>query len=202
MTSPVVVANLALSHLGDAGTVTTLDPPDGTRQAALCARFFDLARKSMLEARDWTFATQRTTVADLSDPVGPWLYRYAYPNNCIRVSKVLSTTSEEHEPTEPFTVEANSSGVRTILTDVETASVVYVHNVTDLTRFTTGAITALSYLLASYVAGPLIKGEEGAGMANSMLQTYLVMLAAASTADASQHRPPKGYTPSSVKARL
>ena len=201
MTSPVVVSNLALSHLGDQANVASISPPDGSRQAALCALYYPYARDALLEARDWTFATRRVTLADLDDPVGVWLYRYAYPSSCFRISKVLGASSDDHEPTEPFTVETISTGERTILTDVEEATAVYIHKVTDLTKFTVGAITALSYILASYVAGPLIKGEEGAMMADRMFKQYLLLLGAAGTADAAQHRPKKGYVPSSIEAR-
>ena len=59
MASEVDICNLALSHLGDTATIASLDPPEGSAQAEHCARFYPIARDSLLEMHAWGFATSR-----------------------------------------------------------------------------------------------------------------------------------------------
>jgi len=66
MASIVDICNLALSHLGDSATVSSIDPPEGSAQADLCARFFPIALASLLEAHSWGFATRRVALAPLA----------------------------------------------------------------------------------------------------------------------------------------
>lgn len=201
MASVVTIWNLALSHVGDAGQVTSADPPDGTVQAARCATYYPIARDSLLELRDWSFGIRRAVLADLGTPVGAWLYRYACPAGCLRVSKVLQSTADGHEPTEPFTVEADAAGTLTILTDTPEAYVMYVGSVTDTTKFSNLFTMCLSWLLASYVAGPLIKGKAGVTVADYCYKRFSNELAMAASGDASQHQGKSSYVPAGAAAR-
>lgn len=49
MASEVDICNLALARLGDNATVASIDPPEGSAQAEHCARFYAIARDSLLE---------------------------------------------------------------------------------------------------------------------------------------------------------
>lgn len=90
MPSDVDICNLMLAHLGDDATVSEIDPPEGSAQAEHCARFYPIARDSLLEMHDWKFATRRVplTPVTLPDNAG-WLYAYAKPANTIRVVAVI-----------------------------------------------------------------------------------------------------------------
>ena len=59
MSSEIDICNLALARLGDDATVASIDPPEGSAQAEQCARFYSIARDTMLEMHDWRFATKR-----------------------------------------------------------------------------------------------------------------------------------------------
>ena len=63
MTTPVDIANLALAHLGENGTVASIDPPEGSAQAVHLARFYPIARDALQEAYPWNFCTRRITPA-------------------------------------------------------------------------------------------------------------------------------------------
>lgn len=83
MADPVAICNLALGWLG-AKLITSLD--DRANEARLCKAGFDLARDAVLEARQWTFATDRAELAaDAEPPVWGWSHRYALPANTLRV---------------------------------------------------------------------------------------------------------------------
>ena len=53
MASEIAICNLALSHLGDAANIASIDPPEGSAQAEHCATFYPIARDSLLEMHDW-----------------------------------------------------------------------------------------------------------------------------------------------------
>ena len=71
-----------------------------------------------------------------------------------------------------------------ILTNEPDAVLLYVQDVTDSTRFPASFISSLSYLLASYLAGPIIKGNDGARLGDSMRQRALSLADVAATASA------------------
>ena len=50
MPSAVTICNLALAHLGDSATVSSIDPPEGSAPAEHCARFYPVALGLLLEA--------------------------------------------------------------------------------------------------------------------------------------------------------
>lgn len=202
MGSEVDICNLALSHISDPGQIVSITPPDGTRQAALCQRFYPIARRVALQSHDWGFCTYRTTLADMNDPAGVWLYRYARPSTALRVSKVLPPTATRDEPTQPFITETDAAGVVTLLTDVEEAEALLTFDVTDTTVFTPMFESALSYLLASYLAGPIIKGKAGVAVSEGFYKRYVTEKSIASMADSAEHKPDRSsITPRSIAAR-
>lgn len=201
MASVVQICNMALSHLGDTGIISSIDPPDGSIQAGRCSVFYPIARKVILEARDWGFATRRATLALLTDPPSGWLYRYALPSGQLRVVKVLPPSVDTGEHSEPFTLEALADGTVTLLTDTEQATCLFIQEVNNSAVFPPTFTSALAWLLASYLAGPVIKGKEGASFGEYCYNRYATELAVAAMADASQHRQKDGYVPSGIAAR-
>jgi hypothetical protein len=64
----------------------------------------------------------------------------------------------------------------------------YTGLVTDTTRFSALFTLALSYLLASMLAGPILKGDAGAAAATQMLAIFNATKAQASASDANQRK--------------
>ena len=62
----------------------------------------------------------------------------------------------------------------------------YAARVTDTTKFSPLFITALSWNLASMLAGPVIKSEEGAKIGQECLKMMYATLGKANAVDASQ----------------
>jgi hypothetical protein len=58
--------------------------------------------------------------------------------------------------------------------------------VTDTTKFTPLFVTTLSHLLASYLAGPLLKGEVGREVSTQHYKMAVEWLARAEGSDANQ----------------
>lgn len=205
MSSSIDICNLALSHLGDTATVASIDPPEGSAQAEHCARFYPIARDVMLEKHDWNFTTRRASLALLTATNDQWAYVYAKPNLMKKAIAVISpeadddycipsatlydqnalVSSASYAP-QPFVIETLSTGDEVILTNQESAVLRYTVSITDTTKFPALFVVALSWLLASMLAGPVIKGAEGSAEAKRCLAMFVSFLNSAIEADASQ----------------
>lgn len=212
MASEVDICNLALGHLGDAATVASLNPPEGSAQAEHCARFYPIARNSLLEMAPWGFATRRIALAAVDNPSSTWLYAYAMPANVVNVLSVLpSNATDDYEGTvgaapnacfpgflpinppsaympQRFSIESDSRGNQLILTNQPSAVLRYTTLVTDTTKFSPLFVTSLSWLLASMLAGPIIKGDTGAAEAKRCYAMFQVFEAQAEASDANQSK--------------
>jgi hypothetical protein len=183
MSSDVDLCNLALAHLGDEAEVTAINPPDGTAQAAQCGRFYPLARDQLLEMHPWTFATTRVSLAALVDTHPEWLYAYSLPAKCLKPLAVLPADVVDDTVTHEYIVESTEAGTRVLYTNVESATLRYIQRIEDVTKFTHSFATALARLLASYLAGPIIKGTTGIQVSQAQLKIFAYELAVARTSD-------------------
>lgn len=194
MPSVVAICNTALSRLGDSATVASIDPPEGSAQAEHCATFYPIARDTLLESHVWSFATRRADLALLTSPSWNWRFAYAKPANCLKVVSVLGPHECAAADSADYQTESTDTGTPIILTNLQDATIRYISRVEDSTKFPPLFTDALSWLLASYLAGPLIKGETGLTAGRAAYATHLQQLAAAKVSDANQqHGDPRSY---------
>lgn len=224
MSSDIDICNLALSHLGDSASVSSIDPPEGSAQAEHCARWYPIARDTLLSSHAWNFASKRASLASLEyEVVAGWTHAYALPSDCLEAVAILDPNStgdytenyanqdwHSHSgyPLRPsdtardYVIESGTDGVPILFTNQQYAVLRYVYTVTDTTRFTPIVANAISWLLASYLAGPVVKGMEGAQMARACLQAYEnVELPKAKMHDARQRRVKQDLSPNWIKNR-
>ncbi|WP_417070828.1 hypothetical protein [Niveibacterium terrae] len=209
MASVVDICNLALSHIGDEASVSSIDPPENSAQAQYCARFYPIARDTTIERHTWGFSTSRMVLAQVQNEWSEWDYAYAEPAGAVNIIAVLppyalddysesvstafsasgvpSSAGGRYVP-QPYSCEINSSGAQVILTDQADAVLRYTRIVEDPTQFSPLFVDAVGFLLASYLAGPIIKGVEGAQMAAAMLKAFREVLKEARESDAGQRR--------------
>jgi hypothetical protein len=187
---------MALAHIGADANISAISPPDGSVEAGYCAQFYGQARVEMLEPGAWHFAIKRVALAEVTNVSETWEFAYGLPSDCLSAKRVLSATALDDDDSADFDIEA---GV--LYTNEEDATLVYVRDITDSTKFTPSFTSALSYLLAGYLAGPIIKGIEGTKIAQAMRQIAgdQIGLAAAASANASSKS--NTYQPSIVAAR-
>ena len=190
MASEISICNLALSHLGDEATITSIDPPEGSAQAEHCAIFYPLARDSLLEMHSWKFSTRRVRLAELTDSAFNWAKAYAEPNGALRILSVLEGMDSSEASTKPFETIANESGVPMILTDQPAATALYTVVVTDTTKYSPLFVMALSWHLAGMLAGPIIKGEAGRAEGKRCAQMMQAYISQARVSDANQNYKP------------
>ncbi|SNR73791.1 hypothetical protein SAMN05192560_0781 [Methylobacillus rhizosphaerae] len=201
MASEVEICNLALARLGDDATIASIDPPEGSMQAEHCQRFYPIARDSMLEVHDWNFSKRRTLLSRLTVNSWNWRFAYAEPANVIRLLAVLPQHAPSDQDSVPFESEGSASGASIILTDLEDATLRYTERVIDTTKFPPLFTDALAWLLASYLAGPIIKGAEGASMAQKCYQSFMLILGQARTSEANQVQKDIRHIPDWMAAR-
>lgn len=209
MSSEVDICNMALAHLGDSALVVSINPAEGSAQAEHCQRFYPIARDALLELHDWRFASTRAPLALAVNPTNQWQYAYARPANAVRVLAILDTDAPDdyaqsfalagsvpllendtrsiYTP-QKFVEETGADGSPIILTNMINATARYTRLVTDTARFSPLFRDALAAYLASYLAGPILKGETGIKIGANMMQIAMGKLALAKLSDAGQQR--------------
>lgn len=213
MASEVDICNLALGHLGDNATVASISPPEGSAQAEHCARFYPIARDSLLEMHFWNFSMRRINLAPLEATWPEWKYGYALPNDVLNVIAVMPPDANDdyasrfvpsdtpqfahnYSPViaagrytpQPYTIEVLADGQHILYTNQENAMLRYTAYVSDTTVFSPLFTMALSWHLASMLAGPIIKGDQGAAEAKRCTQMAMGYISQAEASDANQRR--------------
>lgn len=215
MATVVDICNLALSRLGDRATVSSIDPPEGSAQADHCARFYPLARDTALEEASWTFATRREALTLSAHTAEGWQFCYYVPNGCLHLQKLVrpeiaptagAIYSEDETlllglQDNPFITETDITGREVICTNVEDAQALFTYRVTDPSKFSSRFIDALVFLLASYLAGPVLKGRTGEQAAQRMYAAYVQQIGGAAARNANQQNHKREYTPNAMRAR-
>lgn len=217
MSSDVDICNSALALLGDDATVASISPPEGSPQADHCARFYPRARRQLLEMHDWSFASRRVALAlSAVPPPFTWAYAYALPSDSLSVIGVLAATAVDDYSAaltifsdsngypngalasaqsnvglyteQDYAQETDVDGNGLLYTNQENAVLRYVADVSDNTKFSPLFEECLVLLLASKLAGPLIKGADGRAASQSMLQEFKAWFGQAAASDANDKR--------------
>jgi len=204
MATEVDICNLALAHLGDDATIASLNPPEGSAQAEKAARFYPIARNTLLEMHTWNFASKRGNLALTTNTLNQWDYAYVAPADMMNPVAVISPTAQNDYATrmaagdtpgnltanfaptivagqytpQQFAIEGNL-----IYTNQENAMLRYQAFVTDPSLFSPLFVITLSWHLASMLAGPVIKGDQGAAEAKRCTQMMTNYLTSAKQSD-------------------
>lgn len=204
MASEVDICNAALSHLGARAQVSAISPPDGSVEAGYCARFYPLSRRELIETGAWSFAKTRVLLAEVDNDSQFYEYAYALPSDCVDPLRVipqkyltqagllwpLGTYRSETDwrrfddlfserGSADFEIEGE-----VLRTNEPEAVLLYKRDVTDTNKFSPLFGKALSMWLASYLAGPIIKGLDGARVGAQWLEQAQRVAASASASDA------------------
>jgi hypothetical protein len=146
----------------------------------------------------------------------PWRHVYAVPAAMLNALAVVSADApddyeawfgpveQDHFPPypqgylpvpgaplyvpQPYSIEARADGSQVVLTNVPDAVIRYTTVVSDTTKFSPLFLLALSYLLASMLAGPIIKGDAGITVAEQQLQLFNACKGQATASDANQRK--------------
>jgi len=195
-TSVVSICNMALRWVGTRSiAVITENSPESKE----CVQFYDPAREQTLRDHAWNFAQARIVLASLTVPAAypEYSYAYAWPSGCLRALKVLNASGVA----EDFEVVLAASGAsRMILTNAESAMLVYTADVSDPNVFDPLFVRALARRLAADICPSLRKGDS---KMVQMQETYYVNeISKAQTRDAGEGKPEDVEESSWVTARF
>ena len=158
-----------------------------------------MAVAELLESADWAFARKRTALSEyVTNASVSWAYAYALPSLCVKPLRILTdNTAALDQDGEPFDVEGT-----VLYTNKEDAVLLYTQSVTNPSLHTPTFVTALGYLLSSYLAGPIIKGDEGASASASMRKAAMAIAQGAMSRDANRTSINLHHMPSALLARV
>ena len=191
----VDVCNTALDLIGHAKRITSIAPPDGSAEAAVCAEHYTDCVNELLDAHHWNFATVKRELVALAESDDPaWEHCYEVPEGLLRIISVIPADATDNHYTATaavpvdYEVHADSDDVVRIYTDLEDAWLRFTKYVTNPSLFSPTFLEALQWKLASRIAGPLIKGNEGAAERDRCMQQHMFAMGKATQNDARQQR--------------
>ncbi|MCK5021096.1 MAG: hypothetical protein KAS32_29065 [Candidatus Peribacteraceae bacterium] len=150
-TSEVGICNLSLSWLGG-NRITSLD--DDTDEANLCVDNYEFSRDTVLEMRNWTFATSRVKLNPLVEaPEFGFKFKCVLPPECIRV--IQASTDPDFRYGIEWVREENL-----LLSNYPDPYIRFIKRMTDVTRFSPLFVKAMAAQLAADMAIPLTASKK------------------------------------------
>ncbi|TDX30759.1 hypothetical protein DFO67_10414 [Modicisalibacter xianhensis] len=187
MPSVIDICNRALSHTGTDQTIASLD--EKSKEARLCARWYEHSRDMLLRDMQPSFAQRRVALANMGEPPAGWEYRYRYPTECLMLHEVYDP--EWYDPRRlefqgrPFDVASSGDGGRVILTNVKAAEARYTARITDPNLQPVDFTATLELLLAANICMPLLADPN---MAKYLSDRATLAINQAKTADMNEAR--------------
>ena len=175
MVSEVRISNLALTALG-AKTITARS--DNTTEARLVDIHYDEARDATLEAREWTFAVHRQTLAKSAEtPDWGFSFYHQIPSDTLRILEARQETPERVNFRELSNrLDWRREGDR-IASDSGTVRVRYLRRITDPNKYTAAFVHCLSARLAYEMSIPITQSRSIQADMFSLYEAKLVMAA-------------------------
>lgn len=176
--SKTKIYNIALHNLGISSKIQNTNQADP--KANLLDTYYELARDTVLEAHEWSFANAHknlsATVEESPNPNFP--YSFTLPNDCIAPRAVISLEDNKEKKYEPG---VDSTGAKIIMAEYNPVKLRYTKRITNETFFTAAFVNALGFYLA-YLAAQVISGS--ANKKNTNLQDYQMAIRQAIVTDA------------------
>ena len=200
MSSEVEICNLALSNIR-AGSINSFT--ESSLQAQLCKLKYSILRDRCLRELTWQFNHKIRALAPVTTDIFNWAYAYSYPVDCLKIhrlvgsfealpagssdvasrlldSRVINLKDVRRQiPYEVF----NFDDSKIIGSDQPDLRIDFAGKVTDPNLFSDDFIMALSHLLASELAVPIVGAELGRALRNDSLQLYRQYIASAMSSD-------------------
>jgi hypothetical protein len=211
MADLIQIANLSLSRIGTRSTIADL--AEDSPEARAFNIVYEQARDETLEAVDWGFARGRRYLADLGKPPVDWQFRYAYPNDCLKIrslyqplaawrGRLASIDSNAASEPVPYEVAIDQDGqgndLKVIYCDQPRALAFYTRRVSNTALFPPGFLTALSWACGAQMAVPLAGNTQ---LMQACLTMWRDAVGSASAADANEGFKNQNVTPDWIAQR-
>jgi hypothetical protein len=158
-TDQVTIANIALSHVGVAATITALDETTAEGRAILT--HYNSTLDEVLREIAWPFATVTATLGLVATSDGTqswsqrWTYAYQYPSDAERALEI--DVGVPNNPTPPPFEIVNDATGKLLLTNASGAALRYVLRSTSIppSEYDADFAAAVAYKIAEKIALPL-----------------------------------------------
>lgn len=161
--SKVELCNLAISHLGNFGTISDIDAPDSDKEVTF-SLWYDISRQTFLKMTMPNFCLARKNLALVVEtPPAPFSFSYAYPSDCLKILGIGNIEDKKNN----YTVEGNR-----IYTNVEYEDglpIRYIKDITDVTSFSPEFKVGFSWFLAGNVAMDITQDVNKVKMIEAVL---------------------------------
>lgn len=169
------ICNMALNHIGREQIASLHEE---TEAARTCRIHYDLQRKVLLRAYNWSFAMKTVELALIDKTVPGWKYVYAYPNDCVMAYKIFNKDNSWVVLRKNFAGNMDqvvlNDNTKALVCDHKDAFLQYTYDVKDVDLFPADFAQALSYYLAAAIAVPLTGSQALAqsmqAQGNALLQ--------------------------------
>lgn len=184
------ICNMTVSHCGISSPIRDIEN-DTSVQAVQCRLFFDTCVELLLEMLPWSFAEEEFTLTNLGNPPSGWGYRYAYPNNCKRVNKIVNPAVRSAQdladkiPFKIVNINDSEGAGKAILTDQKDAKIEGNRLITDTNLFSSTFVMALSLFIASHIVTSLRVKQS---MVDSVNKKWATWLSEAQTQDKAERQ--------------
>mgnify|MGYP001609256890 CR=1 FL=1 len=191
MASKIEIYNMALFHAGSTSKVASVD--EQSMEQIVCTTFYATALDSLLsyKSADWGFATKSVVLAGIGSPPTNWLYRYAYPNDCVRSICIVIPGTRNPMQGQEIAYDIQQSDVsQSIVTDMPEAELLYISRGLPAERLPSPVVLALSYWLAALICTPLKKDMATSQALFQMAEQWTQVAMAASLNQQQPDNPP------------
>lgn len=182
------IANRALDLLGQSSVLTDLDTDTSTAGKAL-RRHYDEARKAVLQAYPWNFATKRASLPALSErPAWPsGGYYYSFPADCLAMRGIENERRDEPWGTEVIGTTQDTLERVLMVERSGPIKVFYTADIERLDIWSEMARDAFQALLASKVAMPITNKQSAVQLSYSVYEATLQGARRADAQEGSTH---------------
>ncbi len=149
--SKVDICNLALSHLGNYGTILDIDTPSNDKEI-ICSLWYDITRQSLLKLAIPNFAIDRRIVSRDDNATPPFGYKYAfeYPVDCLKALGLGDVDEVGH-----FIYSVNNNKIYTEDAWADGLELRFIRDVVDVSAMSPEFKLLLSWELAGNIAFPV-----------------------------------------------
>lgn len=188
MTDALSIWNLALSHLGKKAGLSSASPPHESVEAQRCAIYWPLARRFAITKSKPSWARRRGALEEVelgTAQPSQWTYTYKHPATALEMIGVYEPEAVA-DPDAKSAVHESNATEKLIYSNVYQAVGRWLIDEENTGVYTPAFTIGVSWLLASYLAGPTIQGENGMKVAEMAEQKAMAYLNLSETHDANQ----------------
>lgn len=167
-TSKTSIINLALANLGQ-DIISSTDTDSATARTANL--MYDVVRRNLLRAHDWTFALRHAELAQSTteSPYPHLPFVFAQPSDCLFIKRITYGDVPPNHKLPPYQLFTSASAAKLIATPLDGAKAFYVRDESNETLFDDLFVSCFVYLLAAELAVPLAGDSQ---LAAQMYQKY------------------------------